>query len=560
MKYPGKHISFLIFSLLLCHITSAQIIQPRYWIEFTDKNDSPYSIDQPERFLSQRALARRTRQQISVTEEDLPVNPQYLDSLEGLGLQFVNVSKWFNGASFSCEDTVLIDTLERISFVAGRPLLIRPIYTQEKLVGNKFNDIQEKYASSDTVDYGFSYRQTGMLKGDSLHNCGYEGQNILITLLDAGFSNADSISSLQHIYLDNRIIAMRDFVKDGQDIYDAHSHGTVVFSIIGGLIPSYLHGTATQADFALVRTEEHSASFNENIIEEYNWISGAEFADSLGTDIISSSLGYSLFDDPSQDHSWEDMDGKTTPISIAATMAASKGILVVTSAGNSAGPPWFKITAPADADSILAIGAVNSSEIITDFSSRGPSFDGRVKPDICAMGYKNIAQHPDGNLTYCTGTSCSAPVISGLAACLWQAHPEATNEQVIEAILKSSDRYLHPDSVYGYGIPDFSLADFILTTLTRSNPPDLISFRLFPNPVSDHFNLEILRNENASAKKCRISYIDLMGRIAMTEEVTLNDRYTMYQSPALHMLPTGIYLLRITYESLAYNVPFMKIR
>ncbi len=560
IKNTLQYISHLIVFIVLSSSLVGQITEPRYWIEFTDKNNSLYSTHHPEEFLSQRAIERRTRQNISITEQDLPVNREYIDSLERMGLGLINISKWYNGATFSCKDPEIIEELGNISFIASEPKLVRPLALNEKAAHTKINEELEPYPLYSENEYGVSYRQIGMLKGDSLHSRGYNGQNMLIAILDAGFDNADSISSLQHIWQDNRILATRDFVKDGKSLYASNAHGTAVFSIIGGIEPSYLYGSATQAEFTLVRTEEDSSSYYENIIEEYNWVSGAEFADSLGADIISSSLGYSRFDDSSQDHSYEDLDGITTPISIGANIAASKGIVVVTSAGNSAGPPWYKITAPADADSILAIGAVDSSEVITSFSSRGPSFDGRVKPDVCAMGYKNIAQHPDGRLIYCTGTSCSAPVISGLAACLWQAHPEATNLQVVEAINKSADRYLNPDSIYGQGIPDFLLADIILTSLTSESIEDLITFRLFPNPVTNQFNLEIIRKDSTGSKTCLISYIDLLGRNAIIEEIELKDWYTLYQSPSLQTLSTGMYTLRISYESLIYTVPFMKIR
>lgn len=547
----------LIISIIVCSSLSAQITEPRYWVQFTDKNNTPYSVDRPEEFLSQRAIERRTQQNIEISEQDLPVDPEYIDSLVRMGFELINVSKWFNGATFSCNDPELIDALDNVSFIAEEPILVRSIDSQKA----SHPRLKEELDSFPQLsDYGPSYRQIGMLKGDSLHTRGFEGQNMLIAILDAGFDNANTVSSLQHIYESGRVLALRDFVKDENNIYASHPHGTVVFSIIGGIFPSILYGSATKADFILVRTEEQSVNGSENLIEEYNWVTGAEFADSMGANVINSSLGYSLFDDPTQDHSYQDMDGKTTPISIGANIAASKGILVVSSAGNSAGPPWFKITAPADADSILAIGAVDSATVITTFSSRGPSFDGRVKPDVCAMGFSNISQHPNGNLVYCSGTSCSAPVITGLATCLWQAHPEASNLQVVEAIITSSNRYLNPDSVYGYGIPDFFLADKILSYLTAESHEDLLTFRLYPNPVVEQFNLEIIRIDEKGSKKCIISYIDLMGRNSLIEEVELSNWFTLYQSHSLQTLSSGMYMLRITYESLTYTIPFMKVR
>ncbi|MBN1952138.1 MAG: S8 family peptidase [Bacteroidales bacterium] len=545
--------TYIVFILFLSfgNGLSAQAGYPVYWVSFTDKDHTPYSLDSPGEFLSQRAIDRRLKQGIDFGESDLPVDPAYLDSLSFLGASIINVSNWFNGAMIEVPDPALIEVITAAEFVLDTPLMIRPgfTYSMKKSASSKL----ELCSEGDSYPYGTSHNQIAMLDGDALHESGYRGEGMLIAILDAGFLNADSISSLQHVWQSANILAWRDFVKDGVDIFDAHNHGTQVFSIIGGIEENLLYGTAPEAEFVLVRTED---AISEYLIEEYNWVCGAEFADSIGADIINSSLGYALFEDASQDHSYEDMDGATAPISIAAGIAASKGMVVVTSAGNEGGNSWRYITAPADADNILAVGATDPSGIITGFSSRGPSADGRVKPDLCAQGYQTVSQHSGGSFTTCAGTSCSSPVIAGMLACLWQSMPGAGREELLSQVRRKSSRFITPDAEYGYGIPNFVETFALMHESVPDETSGGLAVSLFPNPADDEifFNLSGLGKET----HVTVNIIDMSGRLYYQANFpTLEDRDVLKISD-LTFLSSGPYLMRITSGSGTLTQTFFK--
>jgi serine protease AprX len=554
MKNCIVAVSFKIILAFLFFDAFCQITPQKYWIGFSDKNNSPYSIDNPREFLSERALSRRERQTIKINVTDLPVNTNYIDSLKRMGCKVINVSKWFNGVIVSIDDTVLLESIKQASFVK-QPIIQVSCRQAAQIESHSIK--QSEFLMVDIPDYGRSENQIVMLRGDYLHQQGYEGENMIIAIEDAGFANANNINSLSNLWMSDRVIALRDFVKDSLNILEAHYHGTLVLSIIAGISDQIIYGTATQAEFALIRTEDAGS---ECLIEEYNWACGAEFADSLGTDVINTSLGYSTFNDPLQNHRYKDMDGKTIPIAIAADIAASKGMLVVVSAGNEANNSWYRITSPADAINILAVGAVNPEGIISNFSSRGPSYDKRVKPDVCAQGVEVIAQSENGSIVECNGTSCAAPLIAGLATCLWQANQQASSQQIIEAIRQSGSICDHPDSLYGYGIANFFKADRILKYMLNPVEDQSIRFNLFPNPVRDHFYVEIVRPEIALNEKITISYIDLMGRTISMETRNIDESYSLLEFQNIQYLPTGIYTLRIELPEQKYSLRFMKVR
>ena len=474
---------------------SAQLAPSKYWIQFTDKHHSSYSTGHPEEFLSQRALERRARQGLEVLEEDLPVSGFYLDSLEKLGLIILNRSRWFNSISVYSTDQELIDTLHRISFVASTGKIATPsafgVPSRPKFPESLDHAPFQKSVSGDLYQYGSSAGQVKMMKGDFLHNLGFNGNGVHIAVIDAGFLNANQVNALAPLFQSGQILGTRDFVDGGSSVFEDHQHGTNVLSVIGGYLPGYLIGTAPSASFWLLRSED---VFSEYLIEEFNWVAAAEFADSAGADILNTSLGYNFFDDPVQNHQYEDMDGQKTLISQAAEKAANRGMLLTVSAGNEGNNSWRYITAPADADKILATGAVNSSGNYVAFSSRGPSYDGRVKPDVSAQGQGVVAQSASGNLVLVNGTSFSAPLVAGLAACLWQAFPEATSHEIRQAIIQSATQFQSPDPFLGCGIPNFQIAYQKLdnTFSEPEHPKDL--FRLFPIPFSNNLFFESLDN------------------------------------------------------------------
>jgi subtilisin family serine protease len=548
----SRHLFISILSILIGSIPLwGQIAPDTYWIQFKDKNHSAFSLDQPQEFLSDKAIARRINQNIPYDSSDLPVSRYYVDSLLKLGLDIRNISKWFNGVVVQSVDYGLLDTIHHISFIANsvREKSMHPGYYTEI---NKFDTAY----TNKSISYGYSEAQIKMIKGDALHSSGYTGKDIIIGVLDAGFSRVDNIESLEHLWTENRILAWKDFVKDGKPFFLSHSHGTKVLSIMAGIIPDNIFGSAPHANYVLLRTENGASEY---LVEEYNWACGAEFADSIGVDVINSSLGYSVFNDTSQNHTYEDMDGRTTVVSRAALMAARKGILISCSAGNSGGDiNWGYITAPGDADSILTVGAVDTNLAIAYFSGRGPSSDRRVKPDVCAMGVNTISQSNSGTIQTCTGTSCSSPVIAGLSACLWQANPNATAQEIKNAIQISSHLYSNPDTIFGYGIPDFQLANLILQQKNEYSS-DLTKITIVPNPVTNYCYLVMDIPWLLEKSTATIGLYDLNGRVIYNYTKSFFPGSNINALNFPENLDKGNYILKISIKGRYYNTTFIKL-
>lgn len=470
-----------LFAFIFILSVDAQIAPNTYLITFKDKNNCGYSIEKPNQFLTEKAVKRRQIYNIPVTYQDLPVTKAYIDSLKSIGLKIKNVSKWLNTAVVYTVDSTLIKKAEKFSFV-----IPNKVYTSYKVKTNNSSGMQIKSPKEEknvlvdlknllnsktkksisnnefNYDYGKAKTQVQMINCNYLHNNGYRGKGMTIAILDAGFYKVNEFAVFDSIRSNKQILGVKDFVTKDGEVYKDDSHGLMVLSTIAGNTPGQIIGTAPKANLWLLRTEDEATEY---IIEEYNWVSGAEFADSLGVDIIHSSLGYSDFDDKINSHKYSDMNGDVTPVSIAADIAASKGILVVTSAGNEGDDIWHYVSAPADADSILSIGAVDGKGILSYFSSRGPSYDGRTKPDVLAQGSYTAVTGRSGNVELSFGTSFSGPIMAGAIACLWQANPTFNNMEIIDAVKKSSNRYENPDNDYGFGIPDFEKADKYLKKL-----------------------------------------------------------------------------------------------
>ena len=463
---------FLLPAALLTISLSTQsaaqyVVSPgKYAVKFTDKNDTVYSLEKPAEFLSQKALDRREKFSIKLEENDLPVPPKYVDSLKNLGFKIQGVSKWLNCAVIICDSTDL-EKLKDLSFVdydyvwrkeqdsTLKPAEVKPQKLERtKIKRKKQNDL------SIQMHYGKGENQAEMLNVQALHNLGFKGEGMTAALLDAGFYKVDKLNSFKPMIQDKHILGTWDFVDLEESVYEDDNHGMNVLSCITGNEPDYLIGTAPQTEVYLFRTE---IGKSENIIEEFLWAMAAEKADSLGVDLIHSSLGYHKFDDPDKSYKYSEMNGNTAISTRAADIAASKGIFVTVSAGNEGdNVKWPWITAPADADSVLTVGAVDKDLKIVYFSSLGPTFDGRIKPDVCAKGYNAAVQGASNHITNSSGTSFSGPIMAGACICLLQAHPKAPIMTVMNAIKASSSQYDSPDSTYGYGIPDFELAHQLL--------------------------------------------------------------------------------------------------
>lgn len=472
---------------ILCSYEAYSQIAPEYYaVAFTDKSGNGKSLSQPMEFLSARALERRTRLHIPLDSTDLPVSGQYIDSLRNLGLTVVCTSRWFNLAIVKTENYQLIEKAKNFPFVRSVHKSI-PSSSEKKAMRDKWSNesISARTAPENQSDYGVAYTQIHLHKGDTLHTLGFRGKGIQIAILDAGFLHADTLPAFKNLFAEHRILATHDFVSPGTGVFEDHQHGMNVLSIMAGYIPGTYIGTAPEASYYLLRTENTSSEF---LVEEYYWAAGAEYADSTGADIIHASLGYTVFDDPSQNHTYGDMNGKSTLVSRAASMAVRKGMLVVVSAGNEGNSSWRYISAPADADSILAVGAITATANLASFSGRGPSSDGRIKPDVVAMGVGTYVQNSAGTFSPGNGTSFSSPVITGLAACLWQAEPSLSPTELRRAILMSANQYENPDSMKGYGIPDFGKALLIARQMNRMKTD---SGRIFlaPNPAHENANI-----------------------------------------------------------------------
>jgi serine protease AprX len=444
-----KHtILLLLVSTTSCLFGQVSDYQYYYRVLFRDKGDNQIGNFTPEELLSERAITRREKAGITVPDiRDIPVYHDYINQISSLGFNIHCTSKWMNTALFKTHDLADINKLLNLSFVADVKIVKTP---GKKSLYSKKLDLWIEQADLPAFD-----RPITMVNGYPLQSTGFDGQNILIAILDGGFTGAEQISSLNHLRIRDGITRTYDFVGNNEFVYNYSIHGTAVLSVLAGLIPERIQGTAPGADYLLIRTEDGDSEFP---CEEDFWAAGAEYADSLGADIISSSLGYSLFDDPDLNYKQTDLDGNTSFVTRVADIAASKGILVVNSAGNERDDDWLQIICPADGDSVLAAGAVDGDNNISVFSSAGPSADGRIKPDNVTMGVSVPVQVSISSVSRANGTSFSCPVLSGMAASLMQAVPLALNTDIINAIHMSADRYSSPDSLYGYGVPDMVAA------------------------------------------------------------------------------------------------------
>ena len=448
----------------------------KYWVAFTDKKGMPYSIDKPEAFLSPRAIELRKVRGIAIDERDLPVNPDYVRQVLALdtAARCFTTSKWLNGMTVYALREDMKEAVEKLPFVDSvqrtdvpkEPLPpAEPAYVFPGNGGQPTFSYQADIQKNGDFDYGNATKQVRVNNVQWLHRMGFRGEGMQMMVLDGGFQNIDTISCFNILRDDHRLLGARNFVEPEKDPMRKHSHGTMVLSCIASYLPGKLVGTAPMVQVYVAQTEE---SGSEDRVEEDNWVAGLEYADSLGCQVLNSSLGYTTFDDSVNQRTYADLTGEVSRASRAATIAASKGLLICNSAGNEGGKKWNYIGAPADAKDIITVGAVNVKRKRAYFSSFGPTADGRIKPDACAVGRNTYVSTPVGIITMADGTSFSSPMLSGMVTCLWQAFPGKSNYEIIEAVRRSGDRNVslngrpitQPDSNdgYGYGITDFLCA------------------------------------------------------------------------------------------------------
>ncbi len=417
----------------------------KYRICLKDKAATEYSLQRPEEFLSEKALERRRRQRLEVDSTDLPVCRRYVDEIRRMGVSIVVTGKWENFVTVSCNDSTIIDRIAALPFVRSTERVwMRPDKEVIAPQRDSLVNSPEKYPDS---YYGAGAAQIQLSRGDKLHEAGFWGQGMTIAVIDAGYHNADSITAFDL----ERVLGVKDFVDAHADLFAEQSHGMAVWSCMAMNRPEVMVGTAPEASYWLLRSED---DYSEHLVEQDYWAAAVEFADSVGVDVINTSLGYYEFDDKQKNYTFCQLDGRHALMSRQASRVADKGMVLVCSAGNAGSGPWKKITPPGDADNVLTVGAVGKDGVLASFSSIGNTADGRIKPDVVAVGYKADVMGTDGNLTKANGTSFASPIMCGMVACLWQACPTLTAKEVIELVRRSGDRVACPDNIYGYGVPD----------------------------------------------------------------------------------------------------------
>lgn len=546
---------FLSFSLLWSFNTGsfAQIAPDTYWVQFSDKDNTPYSLSQPEQFLSQRAMDRRAAYGIAYDELDLPVDPAFIAAVLATGdVQLLNRSKWFNAITIRTTDhaaMLMIQDLPFVHAIRSRSSAVVPAHPSSKFA--QLATVQDR----DGEEYGPSFLQIEMLNGQELHALGAKGQGMLIGVLDSGFDGVDSALAFQPMRDRGGLVLTRDLVAHDGDVFQDHWHGRSVLSTMAAVLDGQLLGTAPEADYVLLRTEDAGTEFP---VEEDNWISGAELADSLGCDVLNTSLGYTTFDDSTMDHTYADLDGQTLRISIAANIASRKGMIPVCSAGNNGSSDWHYISAPADAIGVLTVGAVGDVENYAPFSSHGPSADGRVKPDVCAMGWGAMILRSDvDSVVAANGTSFSSPILAGLVACLWQLHPGHTNEEIMDAVRRSASFFNAPSDSLGYGVPDFGAAHSLLEMSTGvadvSSKADL---HIFPVPFRDELFVQLPVGVNGQVG---VAFFDATGRLVGHENLSANAAgIVRLGTDRLGSLSLGAYVVQVRQQDRVWQQRLIK--
>lgn len=464
---------FLLFVIALVSINVADAQFSRYIIKFKNKATNPFSIASPSAYLSTRAINKRTAYNIAIDSIDLPITPRYIDSVRLAGsVAILNKSKWLNQISIQTTDAAAITKITNLPFVESvSSIAARSMSQVNTLPKDKF-ELEKNITSLPTTErttstqnffnYGTTFNEIKLHNGQFLHNIGLRGQGMLVAVLDAGFFNYTSLSSFDSMNVNNQVLQTWDFVAGNASVVEDDSHGMNCLSTIAGNIPGSFVGNAPKANFVLYRTEDPASEYP---IEEHNWVSGLERADSTGVDIASTSLGYTTFDNATFDHTYSQMNGRTTIAAKGAVFANRKGMLLFAAAGNDGNNSWKYISTPADADSLVTVGAVTTSGTVGSFSSYGPSADGRVKPEVAAVGVNAYVQNANNTIGTGNGTSFACPKMAGLGTCLWQGFPEFNNIVVRDALIKSGSQFATPNDRIGYGIPDVKKA--FVTLLNR---------------------------------------------------------------------------------------------
>ncbi|MCE6991576.1 S8 family peptidase [Dyadobacter sp. CY323] len=551
-----KTILLTLFNALLFFTDCFSQSNPRYLVLYKDKTGSPFSVEKPTEYLSERAINRRNRQNIAIIPRDFPVNPAYVTSVKQTGAKVIYSSKWFNGSIVEASDAQLA-AIKKLAFYKGIELDLPVANLTSKSPGiERTVAIKDKFETVEDLDYGSMNAQLALMDVAELHKVQVRGDGMLIAVLDNGFNQADVVGYFKQLRDEKRIIDTHDFVSRDGNVYNDGSHGLNVLSTMAAYLPGTMIGVAFKAGYALYRTEN---DLGESPYEEITWLLAAERADSLGADVINSSLGYTTFDgefdNAAYNHTYQDLDGKTTIISRAARFATRTGMIVTNSAGNSGNDPWRYIGAPADVDSVLTVGATRYDRSYAPLSSIGPNAAGQMKPDVSAVGSGTIVGTLAGTAASGSGTSFSAPLIAGLAAILWQAHPSLSAQQIIYVLKKSGHNAASPNEFIGYGVPSVVKAEQIIaeefSPLGTEN--ELIkTILLSPNPAVNEITLSI--PQTLVGKKAALRIYGANGALHQNFSAQLNRQHIVN---AGH-LSSGLYLLNIQVENQERTLKFIK--
>lgn len=516
------------------------------WVYFTDKPESATYLANPLTMLTQKSLDRRTAQNIALDIKDVPISPSYITQItNAAGITVMAKSKWLNALHIrgSVTDIQQLSTLSFVNSIQFANTTLNANASGKSASTVNIEAVNKTLETQINFAYGNSNNQIQMLGGDLLHQQNFTGTGKTIAVLDAGFPGVNTALPFQRLFTNNLLLGGYDYVNQSTNFYTGGTHGTLVLSTMGGYVENSLVGTAPDASYYLFITEDVNS---ENPVEESYWVEAAEEADRLGVDIINTSLGYFGYDNPNYSYTYEDMNGVTSFISRGADVAFSRGIICVTSAGNSGSTANPHISVPADAINTLAIGAVNAAGLYSSFSSIGPSFDGRVKPDVVAQGVQAVVSDPSGNIGTANGTSFSGPITSGMVACLWQALPTKTNAEIIQIIKESGSIYNNPTPQLGYGIPNYNTA---LSTALEINVMEKDTFLLYPNPVKDVLNIN---TTNFSPDTTLVVYSTLGQKVLETKAISA------YFSVPVSQLPSGVYFCKISSGKLNTTKTFIK--
>ena len=545
--YP-LYILLLVASQML-DSASAQFSRHIVWLK--NKGNNNFTLSDASPYLSARSIARRTRYAIQLDSTDLPVSPNYVAAIRAIpGVTILNVSKWLNAISIQTASSAALASIQALPYVqqvaglAARPAALQPArpdkFSNQMIVSPIIGNTLSEKMTGDFYNYGTNAGlEMKLHRAEFLHNIGLRGSGMQVAVLDGGFLNYNTLPAFDSVNRKGQILSTWDFVSGNATVSDDHPHGMQCLSTIAANIPGQFIGKAPQAFFHLYRTEDVSSEFP---IEEFNWVCGAERADSEGADLISSSLGYYDFDNPVFNYTYAQMDGKTTIAVKGADLAAKKGLLVFNSAGNEGAGSWRYIITPADGDSVVAVGAVNAAGAVAGFSSYGPSGDGRIKPELASVGWQAVVQSTSGTIGVANGTSFSCPNLAGLATCLWQGFSEFNNMKILDALKRSASRYSNPNDRIGYGIPDmrnafaYLLSEYATLSATISNCKVDLTWRT-KDVAGMQFLIERkLPTDNAFQK---------IGQLNANSGATLTNKTYSYQD-ALSTINPGNIQYRIT--------------